>query len=183
MRAIWTLCFCATATVALATSEVYELDEAANASPEAAEPTETPVAPAEPETAQPGSVVRAQFTTAVEAREPVDEISALDTNTSRVAFFTELEGMAGRTITHRWEHNGAVMAEVPFEIGADRWRTHSTKALLPGWVGEWTVSVVDEDNHELARSKMLYTAAAPSAETPPVSDGQTNPAAPAPESP
>lgn len=90
------------------------------------------------------AVARAQFTSAVMDREPVDELRAASVGDGRVRFFTELRGLEGREVIHRWEHRGQIMAEVVIPVGADRWRAWSSKRLLPAWTGIWQVSVVTD---------------------------------------
>ncbi len=95
-----------------------------------------------------GSVARASFASAIENREPIDKLT--EANASKVYYFTELRDMAGKEVIHRWEHNGKVMAEVPFKVGGDRWRVYSSKRMIPGWEGEWKASVVDADGSVLS---------------------------------
>lgn len=90
-----------------------------------------------------GEVARAQFTSNVQDREPVDEVNRVTATTDKVYFFTELRGFGGQTVTHRWRHKGEVIAEVPFDVGGPRWRVWSSKNLMPDWAGTWTVEVVD----------------------------------------
>jgi hypothetical protein len=52
-------------------------------------------------------------------------------------------------------------AEVPFRIGADRWRVWSSKKLDRVWLGEWTAKVVADDGTVLASETFRYAAAAP----------------------
>lgn len=101
-------------------------------------------------------VSRAQFTTAVENREPVDEISRLDINHARIYFFTEIRGGQGETVSHRWLYRDKVMAEVSFRIQGPRWRVWSSKNLLPFWTGTWTVQVVDGNGVVLAKKRFEY---------------------------
>lgn len=103
-----------------------------------------------------GEVARAQFTTGIEDREPVDDLSRLDTSRDQVFFFTELRGLEGRTITHRWMHDGEVQATVDFEVGGPRWRVWSSKDLLPDWTGGWTVVVVDDEGEQLDIRTFIY---------------------------
>ena len=105
-------------------------------------------------------VSRSAFTTAIEEKEPVDQITELTNDKSRIYFFTELRGMAGHSITHRWEQGGEVRAEVKFEIGGDRWRVWSSKNLQNRWLGEWTVSVVDAGGNVMSQEKFNYIEAA-----------------------
>ena len=106
-----------------------------------------------------GSVARGIFTTAVVEREPRDDLASLPSDQYNIFFFSELANMAGQRVTHRWEYNGQVMAEVSFQVGADRWRTHSSKNLQPIWLGEWTVSVLDADMNVLSTHNFNYTVA------------------------
>jgi len=66
---------------------------------------------------------------------------------------------------HRWEHNGEVLAEVPFEVGGPRWRVYSSKNLDPLWLGEWGVRVIDGMGSEISLDSFTYSKAeaAPSA--------------------
>ena len=102
------------------------------------------------------SVARSSFTSSVENREPVDKVGQLTNDKEKIYFFTEIKGMSGRTITHRWEHAGDVKAEVKFKVGSDRWRIWSSKNLQPHWVGEWIVTVVDDEGKTLAEESMAY---------------------------
>lgn len=135
------------------------------AGPEAG--TEEAAAPAEA-----GSVVRALFTSGVVDREPTDRLDELGSDASQIFYFTELHELAGHTVVHRWEHGGEVKAEVPFTIGGPRWRVFSSKKLDPSWLGEWTVTVLDEDGRTLHEDRFVYRAveveapAAPAAPAP-----------------
>ena len=105
------------------------------------------------------SVARAQFTTNVIDREPVDDITELSNDSDKLFFFSELRGMTGQVVIHRWEYNGKVLAEVSFDIGGPRWRVYSSKNLLPSQVGEWKVSVVDGAGDVITEKTFNYTAA------------------------
>ena len=60
-------------------------------------------------------------------------------------------------ITHRWEHNGVVKAEVSFDIGSPSWRAYSSKNILPEWTGQWTVRVIDSSDRVLQTSSFAVT--------------------------
>ena len=105
------------------------------------------------------NVVRASVTTNIVDREPVDSLDTVTNEQDLIFFFTEIANLAGGTITHRWEYNGEIMAEVPLEIGGSRWRTHSSKRLFKGWIGEWTVSVVDDSGQVLRSVSFNYVPA------------------------
>jgi len=104
-------------------------------------------------------VSRSAFTTAIENKEPVSELKTIANDVGRVYFFTELSGLKGNTIIHRWEHNNETLAEISFEIGADRWRTWSSKNIVPSWTGVWTVSVLDEGGNIIDQSTFEYVEA------------------------
>ena len=106
-----------------------------------------------------GSVVRSVFTSAVEDREPTDSIKELNTNSDKVIYYTELRDMAGQTAKHRWEYNGKVMAEVEFNVGGSRWRVWSSKSFVPGWTGEWKVSVLNGANEVISEDILTYSPA------------------------
>jgi hypothetical protein len=108
-------------------------------------------------TAFAGTVSRAMFTIGVDNREPVimvDSISADSYNS--ISFFTELNGMSGKTVTHQWMFDDKVMFEKSFEIGADRWRVWTSKTLIPSWTGTWTVKVLNADGSVLERKSFDY---------------------------
>ncbi|GAA0827828.1 hypothetical protein GCM10009112_07480 [Marinomonas arenicola] len=93
-----------------------------------------------------GTVARAVFSNDVIDREPIDDIGQVVYvkygEIQRVYFFTDLRGMAGSQVTHRWKLDGDVMADISFDIGGDRWRVWSSKRLMPGFDGTWTAEVV-----------------------------------------
>lgn len=101
-------------------------------------------------------VSRSAFTTAIDNREPVNEISQLSSEESRVYYFTEIKGLKDQVISHRWEQNGEVQATVDFNIGGDRWRVWSSKNLQPEFSGEWQVMVVDEAGNVLDQNSFNY---------------------------
>jgi hypothetical protein len=107
-----------------------------------------------------GSVTRAAFTSAVQEREPGDSVTTLANSNTRIYYFTELKDLAGQTVTHRWEYNGKVMHEQPFEVGSARYRAFSSKTLDPLWTGEWKASVVDGSGATLSVNTFSYTQAA-----------------------
>ena len=114
-----------------------------------------------------GKVARAIFTSEIIDREPADDLTEINNTTDRIYFFTDLRNLTGQIITHQWEYNDKVMAEVKFKVGGGpRWRVYSSKNLLPEWTGIWTVVVSDENGQILDTSVFNYTQAAKIIETP-----------------
>lgn len=103
-----------------------------------------------------GNVARATFTKGMADREPIDSIDTLSSAENKIYYFTDLRDMAGQTVTHRWEYNGKVMAEVPFTVGGPRWRVFSSKNLENIWLGEWKVTVIDQSGGVLAVNTFKY---------------------------
>lgn len=169
---------------ACAALPVYAADPATAQPAAAAQPAAPTAAPAQPAAAasSTATVARAQFTSAVENREPVDKVSNLLNDKNRVYFFSEIKDAANQKVTHRWEYNGKVMSEMNFDVGGERWRVFSSKTLDPSWTGEWKVSVVDEAGSTLGASTFTYDKAA--AANPPASaPATTAPAAAEPQKP
>jgi len=107
---------------------------------------------------QAAGISRSAFTTEIVNKEPLTELKNISADVLRVYFFTEITGLNGRVITHRWEYNGKIMAEVNFQVSANRWRTWSSKNMLPSWLGKWQVSVLDEGGNIIDQSEFEYSA-------------------------
>jgi hypothetical protein len=108
--------------------------------------------------AQEAPSVLAHFTTGVENREPIDQVTFVENNARKVFFFTELRGLNGQTIRHRWIYAGEIVADVSFEVRGPRWRVWSSKDLLPDWIGDWTVEIVAGDGEVIAAESFTYSA-------------------------
>ncbi len=101
-------------------------------------------------------VVRSIITTSIQNKEPVSDLQQVSSETTRVYYFTDVRGLNGHRISHRWEYNGKVMAEISFSIEADRWRTWSSKNMLASWTGNWQVTVLDEGGNILEQKQFDY---------------------------
>lgn len=102
-------------------------------------------------------VQRAVVTSAIEDREPIDSLSQVSPEVDKVFFFTEVINKANTFVTHRWLLDGKLEAEVVLKIGSDRWRTYSSKNLVPAiHSGNWQVEAVDEQNNILASATFSY---------------------------
>lgn len=136
--------------------------------------------PAAAASASAGSVARAQITTAVVGREPQDSVDRISGDVDSLAYFTELVGLEGHTVSHVWEHQGNEMARVSFEVGGARWRVHSTKRFDSSWVGAWRVTVVDQNGEELRSDHFYYAEedAAAATASPAAASDDAPPAAP-----
>jgi hypothetical protein len=108
----------------------------------------------------PENIARAQFTTGIEAREPIDRIGSVvyteGQQLKRLFYFTELRDLKGETIIHRWEHEGEVVAEVKFDVRGNRWRVYSSKYLSPHMTGQWRVIVVNSQGESLISADFTF---------------------------
>jgi len=103
-----------------------------------------------------GSVAKGVFTTGVVDRQPVDEVNSVYTHTKKLFFFTDIRNMQGKTVLHRWLHEGRILAEVSFEVGGPRWRIYSSKNLSDEWLGNWKAEVLDSEGNRLHEAEFVY---------------------------
>ncbi|MCF6437294.1 DUF2914 domain-containing protein [Pseudoalteromonas sp. MMG022] len=99
-------------------------------------------------------VSRAVLTTGIADREPIDVLKEhLEQTdfTEKLFFFTEINNMQGQTVQHLWFHQDQLMAEIPLQISAIRFRTYSSKNIMPSQTGPWRVEVVTEQGQLLAQ--------------------------------
>ena len=83
-------------------------------------------------------------------RMPVGTGDVIPAGTERVFCFTRINGAQGETeITHNWYYQGALKASVVLPVRNSKWRTWSSKTLLPEWTGEWMVEVLSKDGTPL----------------------------------
>jgi serine/threonine-protein kinase PpkA len=104
-------------------------------------------------------VARAQFTTGIEAREPINRMASVipvRENALPLYYFTEIRNMSGETITHLWKYNGNIVSKKSFAIGGSRWRVFSRKDLAPEMTGRWQVIVVDSSGQTIDSSSFVY---------------------------
>ena len=110
--------------------------------------------PSEPSEVMNERLKRAQFTTGIKDREPIDNVDPTrvawneDDAPTQLYFFTELTNMEGRTVYHQWKFNGEVQAEISFKVRSSwRWRVFSRKQIVPTMTGTWRVSVFDDEDN------------------------------------
>ncbi|MFK8014931.1 MAG: DUF2914 domain-containing protein [Gammaproteobacteria bacterium] len=108
-----------------------------------------------------GQVSRAVVSSGVEDLEPLDDLGSdvvlSDGGYQTVFYFTELRNFNAGHVVHRWTVNGKVIADVPLRVGGGwRWRTYSSKDLLPGMTGDWSVAVIDGDGNILGERRFQF---------------------------
>lgn len=98
-------------------------------------------------------VFRAQLTSAISQREPVDDIKqiSLAGRPSRAIFlFLHLHDLTGETIRVNWFFQGRSVAQVLLPVGNNDWRTYSSKMLNARRLGNWHVTAQDSSDSLLA---------------------------------
>jgi len=65
---------------------------------------------------------------------------------------SEVLGGAGKVV-HVWIHGDKELASIELAVKGERWRTWSTKRILPEWTGPWRVEVRAEDGTVLAKAE------------------------------
>lgn len=125
--------------------------------------TSSPAAPAPTASTAPATtpqVSRAAFTSAIAGREPVDQLTQTNAG-QQVYYFTELTGLQGHVITHKWERDGAFQLGLQFPVSSSPWRVNSSKSISPNLPGTWTVTVQNDDGSILRRDTLLVNPVQP----------------------
>jgi hypothetical protein len=92
------------------------------------------------------SVAELVFCTAVEEREPVGVDTTFNNSIEQVFCYTTiLNAATDGLVTHVWYHNDKEMARVDLNIKGDRWRSWTSKRIIPEWHGTWRVDVLSAD--------------------------------------
>ncbi len=103
------------------------------------------------------TIQRAQLTTNIKDREPVDDISSYVTG-SEVIFYTELVALPDKFIIHEWYYEGELQTSVKLEIDAlsGIWRTWSSKRFQDTNRGNWFVLVRGDQGQILYRLDFIF---------------------------
>ncbi|MBL3558545.1 MULTISPECIES: DUF2914 domain-containing protein [Marinobacter] len=104
-------------------------------------------------------VIRAQLSTDLEEKEPIDKIPNVLTMDSdgliRIYLFTEIQGMEGQLHFHDWYLEDERVARVEIRPSVDPMRASSAKYIDRHMVGDWRVEVVTEEGELLAKGEFL----------------------------
>lgn len=100
-------------------------------------------------------LIRAQLSTGLEEKEPIDEIPNVLMMESdgliRIYLFTEIQGMEDRLHFHDWYLEDERVARVEIRPSGDPMRASSAKYIDQHMLGDWRVEVVTEEGELLAR--------------------------------
>ncbi|MFQ5453559.1 MAG: DUF2914 domain-containing protein [Candidatus Zixiibacteriota bacterium] len=88
--------------------------------------------------------------TNVEERMPIGIANSFSSDVERVYLWTKVTGAVDSTfIKHVWIFNGVEMAAVELPVRGSSWRTWSYKTILPIWIGDWEVKILDASGNIL----------------------------------
>ena len=103
------------------------------------------------------SIAEMVFCTGVENRVPTGVDTAFALPVNKVFCYTEiLDGMIDGEVYHVWYLDGVEKARVKLNVGADRWRTKSSKTIPPEWAGNWKVEVQTADGKVIRTEDFEY---------------------------
>ncbi len=103
-----------------------------------------------------GKVSRSAFTTAVKNLEPSNKLKEVKSG-SKLNYFTELKGLSGKIISHRWEMNNRILLEKQMTVGSNEWRVWSSLTLKDSDSGNLRVSVIDSSGNVINSEEITVT--------------------------
>ena len=105
-------------------------------------------------------VVRAQLSHAIEEREPVDSIDAIQLRPGEsqpIHFYLHLKNLQGKNIRINWYHDDKLDSQLALQVHNNNWRTHASKQLDHRRLGPWRVELIDESENLLAMRNFTVT--------------------------
>jgi hypothetical protein len=85
------------------------------------------------------------MTSGIENKEPINSETKFKNDVKRVFCFTEIMTDKYPTeVTHIWIYDKNIEAEIKLPVKSPKWRTYSSKAIMPEWKGNWKVEVYSE---------------------------------------
>jgi hypothetical protein len=104
------------------------------------------------------SVVEGTMTTGVVDRVPADHIQTSPASVGNIYCFTRIAGAPADTaVTHVWYRDGKEMARITLPVRFADWRTWSSKKILPSWIGQWKVEILDAGGNILETLPFIIT--------------------------
>jgi hypothetical protein len=97
-------------------------------------------------------IAEAAICTEVSNRTPIGIAEAFPPDINNLCCFTAVVGALRETfIRHLWFFGDQMMAEITLPVKSVRWRTYSSKKILPQWQGPWRVEIQDENGETLTK--------------------------------
>jgi hypothetical protein len=92
-------------------------------------------------------------------KKPIGEIHEIRPDArgaAAVYAFSDVVGMRGTVVDYHWILNGKRVAKVRVKVGANRWRSHSSKVISERMQGSWRVELRDAQNQLFASAEFVY---------------------------
>ncbi|WP_394807656.1 DUF2914 domain-containing protein [Nitrosomonas sp.] len=105
-------------------------------------------------------VVRAQLSHAIEEREPVDSIDAIQLRpgeSKSIHFYLHLKNLQGKNIRINWYNDDKLDSQLALQVHNNNWRTHASKQLDHRRLGPWRVELIDASGNLLAMKNFTVT--------------------------
>ena len=106
--------------------------------------------------AEHGSVANATFTSKIADGAPVDFRQEFENQARVVYYYTEILGLQGQSVTHRWKFGGKVVQEVKLPVKGARQGVWSMNKMQPERTGNWMVEVVDPRGEVIRIDNFAY---------------------------
>jgi len=104
--------------------------------------------------------VDAQLCSGIAERMPLEMTDTFTNDIDKIWLWCKIEGAADSTyVKHVYYYKGEQVAEVELPVNSPSWRTWSSKAILPNWVGDWEVKIVDAGGNVLKAMPFKITTA------------------------
>lgn len=85
-----------------------------------------------------------------EPRGGIGDIAFNDAGYAEVSCFSEVIDQKGETLQYRWLHEGKEVLRIRVPVGANRWRSHSTKNIYAAMKGRWRAELLNAAGKVLA---------------------------------
>lgn len=102
------------------------------------------------------NVFRAQFTTQIKDKEPVDNLTSLENVFTSVSFFTDIRECVNCKVEHVWSLNGKHIYTLKGKAKYPRYRWWSRKTLNDNMLGTWTVKVKINGKERVSRNLAYF---------------------------
>lgn len=102
------------------------------------------------------NLAQAQFTTRVNNRVPVDDITKLSSNYKKIFFFTDIRDCNKCKIEHQWWYRGIKLSSIEGKTTGNRYRWWTSKNLNADFIGDITVKVIVDGNEVHTKTFTYY---------------------------
>jgi len=105
------------------------------------------------------AVKRFVLARSVVGNEPKGDLGDIIANAgsaSTVSSFSEVIGLKGEVLKYRWLHEGKQVLQIRVPVGAQRWRSHSTKRIYERMKGAWRAELRDSAGNLLASIDFVF---------------------------